>query len=424
MKPEKVRIKGSLFITLLIGIPTLFFLALVNLGTGSEVVSTENILPAEAMVPQPIQTRLEKPARTISGTFDRNSTFCQTMTHLRLPREDIQKIIDCCAPVYDLARIRAGNQYTVQVEDDGAVSGLRYAIDDERFLTVRREDQNFRAEVKQLKFIEKVDALCGSIATSLFHAIREVDESAALALMLADIFAWDIDFYTDIRKGDIFNMVFEKKYHQGEFVKYGRIRAAKIVSNNETHVGIWYEDPDGHGDYYDLEGNSLRKAFLKSPLKYSRISSGFSYRRYHPILKTYRPHLGVDYAAPSGTPVQAIGDGTVIFAAYGRQEGRMIKVRHNSTYTSYYLHLSRFAKGIKKGARVAQGQVIGYVGSTGLSTGPHLDFRIKKHKSFVNPMKIKSEPAAPVNPAYLHAFKETRDRMMNRLVAASHPTVS
>jgi len=424
MNSHKTGIKGSLFITLLIIIPTIFFLSLISIGTGRDVRSVEIDLPISTISQKPVQQALQKPARSIMGTFKNHTTFCATLANERIPREDIIEILHCSAPVYNLADVKAGNRYNITLDDSGSVHSFRYAIDEERFLSVRRRDEKFQAEIKHLKLDERVDALQGNITSSLFQSVQELDESALLALMLADIFEWDIDFYTDIRKGDIFNMVFEKNFFQGEFVKYGKILGAKFLCQNHPHIGIWFEDPEGNGDYYDPEGNSLRKAFLKSPLQYTRISSRFSHRRYHPILKTYRPHLGIDYAAPVGTPVQAIGDGTVIYAGYRGPEGRFIKVRHNSTYTSYYLHLSRFAKGIKKGCRVEQGQLIGYVGSTGLSTGPHLDFRVKKNNGFVNPLKIKSKPAAPVKPEYFGQFALIRDRVMEQLALSKHPTLS
>jgi murein DD-endopeptidase MepM/ murein hydrolase activator NlpD len=415
MNSRRWGLKGSLFITFLIIIPTLFFLSLISIGTGLDISSKEIDLPVETASQLPVQATIQKPTRTLTGTFKRNTTFCATLAAQDIPRGDIMEILSSSAPVYDLANVKAGNRYNIVLDDSGSIHSFRYAIDEEQILSIRRMDDTFQAEIKHLKLVEKVDALEGHITSSLFETVKELNESPLLALMMADIFAWDIDFYTDLQKGDIFNMVFEKKFFQGEFVKYGKILGAKFLCQDSPHIGIWFEDPEGNGDYYDPEGQSLRKAFLKSPLKYTRISSSFSYRRYHPILKTYRPHLGVDYAAPSGTPVQAIGDGTIIYAGYSGQEGRMVKIRHNSTYTSYYLHLSRFANGIKKGRRVQQGDLIGYVGSTGLSTGPHLDFRVKKNNSFVNPLKIKSDPAAPVKPEYFQQFAQVRDKVMQQL---------
>ena len=279
MNSHKTGIKSSLFITLLILVPTLFFLSLISIGTGTDVRSVEIDLPSTTISQKPVQQAIQRPARSITGTFKNHTTFCATLANEQVPREDIMEILHCSTPVYNLADVKAGNRYNLTLDDNGSVHSFRYAIDEERFLSVRRRDEKFQAEIKHLKLDERVDALHGNITSSLFRSVQELNESALLAMMLADIFAWDIDFYTDLRRGDIFNMVFEKNFFQGEFVKYGKILGAKFLCQNNPHIGIWFEDPEGNGDYYDPEGNSLRKAFLKSPLKYTRISSGFSHRR-------------------------------------------------------------------------------------------------------------------------------------------------
>ncbi|HIC90700.1 MAG TPA: M23 family metallopeptidase, partial [Syntrophaceae bacterium] len=208
-------------------------------------------------------------------------------------------------------------------------------------------------------------------------------------------------------------------YRDGRWIKNGRILAAEFVNVGSKYQAFYFEDGKGHGDYYDSEGRCLRKQFLKSPLRYKRISSYFSRRRFHPILKIYRPHLGIDYAAPVGTPVESIGDGKIEFIGWKGDYGRFIRVKHNRNYITTYGHLSRFAKGLKKGSRIKQGQVIGYVGSTGLATGPHLDFRMIRNGRFVNPLKIQPPPVAPIRKESMEAFNATVLNLAERLKAIS-----
>jgi murein DD-endopeptidase MepM/ murein hydrolase activator NlpD len=206
-------------------------------------------------------------------------------------------------------------------------------------------------------------------------------------------------------------VIFEEQYVDGEYIGLGRIIAAGFNHMGHEYYACFFEQ-DSAGDYYDDEGGSMRRTFLKAPLRYRRISSGFSYSRMHPILKYRRPHLGVDYAAPAGTPVHAVGDGVITFSAYTRQGGHTVKIRHNGTYTTAYCHLSGYGKGIRQGVHVKQGQVIGYVGSTGLSTGPHLDFRFYRNGKAIDPLKVKSPPAKPVDSAYAEIYRHYCDSLV------------
>jgi murein DD-endopeptidase MepM/ murein hydrolase activator NlpD len=261
----------------------------------------------------------------------------------------------------------------------------------------------------------------GAIKDSLYQSAVDENIDFELALALADIFAWDIDFFVDLRAGDHYSFLYGQRFREGKLVGNGRIVAAHFQNGSTRHRAYYYQAPGKRADYYDGQGNSLRKVFLKSPLRYSRISSGFSKRRLHPILKIYRSHPGVDYAAPTGTPVAAVGDGRVISRGWKNGYGRFIAIRHNSRYVTSYGHLYRYASEIKVGSNVKQGQVIGYVGASGLASGPHLDFRMKKDGRFVNPLKNRLPAARPVPPNYLSDFKKRVASLEEELAQTQSP---
>lgn len=251
----------------------------------------------------------------------------------------------------------------------------------------------------------------GEIKTNLYNSALSHHIDPQIILSLAEIFAWDIDFFTDLRPGDKYQVVYEKIFANGKFVRNGRILAARFINQGRVLEAYYFETSEGKGDYYDAKGNSLRKAFLKAPLRYKRISSYFSYHRLHPILGIVRPHLGIDYAAPIGTPVEAVADGKITYIGWNDGYGKFIKIQHNHIYASTYGHLSRFAKGLRRGSRVKQGQVIGYVGMTGLATGPHLDFRFLKNGRFINYLKFKSPAGRPLPKKYYALFRKQVARL-------------
>jgi murein DD-endopeptidase MepM/ murein hydrolase activator NlpD len=259
------------------------------------------------------------------------------------------------------------------------------------------------------------DTIASVITSSLWNAIVADKGDPALAAELADIYQWTIDFF-GIQKGDEFYAVYEKRYVEGNYIGLNAIEAALFKHNGKNYYAFYYQqDSTKKGEYFDETGQSLRREFLKAPLNYNRISSKFSNSRYHPVLKIYRPHHGVDYAAPAGTPVYSIGNGKVIGKGYENGGGNYVKIKHNSVYTTAYMHLKGFATGIKQGSSVSQGQLIGYVGSTGLSTGPHLDFRVYKNGSPIDPLSMQSPPAEPVSkemmPSYLEYITPVQDAL-------------
>lgn len=292
---------------------------------------------------------------------------------------------------------------------------LIYRRGNEEVLTVIKTPLGMVTSRNTKDYVKHVTSAWGTVNSTLYEAGLKKGVNMELILELADIFAWDVDFATDIRPNDTFKFIYEEYYRDGKLVRNGRILAAEFVNAGIKHEAFYFEDKEGHKDYYDTQGRCLRKHFLRSPLRYKRISSYFSRRRFHPILRIYRPHLGIDYAAPVGTPVESVGDGRIEFIGWKGDYGKFIRIRHNHNYVTTYGHLSRFARGLKRGQRVKQGQLIGYVGSTGLATGPHLDFRMIHNGIFVNHLKIKSPPAAPVKKRYLDAFNTAVLRLRDQL---------
>jgi murein DD-endopeptidase MepM/ murein hydrolase activator NlpD len=306
--------------------------------------------------------------------------------------------------VFDVRKIRAGNKYTILCSND-SVPEIRYFIyeDSPTSFVVFNLSDSLDVYPGQKEINRVVRTTSGIINTSLWNSMVEQNTDPYLAVELSDIYAWTIDFF-GIQKGDHYRVIYEELVVEGDTIGVGNVIAACFNHMGNDFYSFYYIQ-DSVGDYFDEDANSLRKTFLKAPLRYRRISSRFSHSRYHPVLKIRRPHRGVDYAAPSGTPVYSIGDGIVIEKGYERRGGgNYVKVKHNSVYTSVYMHLSGFGKGIKTGKKVKQGDLLGYVGQTGLATGPHLDFRIYKNGQPVDPLKIKSPPAKPVDSANHNAY--------------------
>lgn len=263
----------------------------------------------------------------------------------------------------------------------------------------------------------------GTIHTTLYRAVAAQGENLRIAADLARIFDWDIDFHTDLRQRDTFRLLIEEDYQRGKRPTYQRILAAELVNQGQTYQAVYYAPKGTRGGFYRPDGRAMQRMFLSSPIPYARISSHFSHTRLHPIRKVVCPHLGVDYAAPRGTPVRSVGDGVIEWAGAKGGSGNMIVIRHNTIYRTYYLHLDRFARGIRAGQQVAQGQTIAYVGSTGLSTGPHLDFRLSEHGKFLNPVTHKSFDAAPMSQEVLAVYRLYAQRLLARLEQpAASPT--
>lgn len=317
--------------------------------------------------------------------------------------------------VRSLYRLIPGRSVRAVTTSNGKLEQLSYLNADGKRLLVTRSEDGFQATEAAPDFDSRIFQSAGRVDYSLFAATDAAGLPEKIAIQLADIFSSDVDFNRDIRNGDRFVVVYEANYAEGEFVGVGRVLAAEFVNQGNTYRAIYFEDEQGRGGYYGPDGKNIRKAFLRSPLAFSRITSRFSGGRFHPVLKKWRAHRGIDYGAPTGTPVRATANGTVRIAGRKGGYGNLIELRHPNGYGTRYAHLSRFASGIRAGARVSQGQTIGYVGSTGLATGPHLHYEFLVNGAQRNPIKLALPPGPPITPELREAFDAAARPMLARL---------
>ncbi len=356
-------------------------------------IRKEVILPTEKRVP--------------SG-----ENFAAALQKFGLSAEEAANASAAAQRTFNLRQVRAGNTITVGRSVEGTLREIDYKIDADRMLKIVPEDRGFTAQIREIPSKMEIAAVVGRVDDSLFNAVEDTGESAELAMRIAQIFGYDLDFYTDPRKGDTFRIVLEKKkYANGQTAGYGKILAAEYENAGKKYQALLFHDPTGRPGYYSADGKSLQKAFLRSPLKFGApVTSHFSRARFHPILKTYRPHMGTDYGAPVGTPVQTIGSGRVVFAGRKGGEGNMVQVAHSNGYETMYLHLSRMF--VRTGEHIEMGKTIGLVGSTGLSTGPHLDFRILQKGQYKNFEKLGLPPSDPVSKKNLPEFASLREKWL------------
>ncbi|MCJ7704130.1 MAG: M23 family metallopeptidase, partial [Desulfobacterales bacterium] len=349
-------------------------------------------IPSRVDVPSPVPapitgsepktpSSLDPPHQVIQGEVKEGSSFSKSLTEKKIPVRWSDLIIAKLKPYVNFKKIRRGT-YQFIMDSKGDLVKFIYEAGPTEVYEIEKESEGYAVQKKEIPLQGVLKKVVGEIRSSLFEAMDAAGEGDPLTTSFAEILASEIDFYKDVREGDRFKVVVEKMYKGDEFIRYGTIHAVEYQRGEKVIRGIRYQE-----DYYDEKGNSLRKAFLKVPLRFSRISSKFSRARNHPILGGVRPHYGVDYAAPSGTPIWAVADGTVVSCGWNTGFGRQVILRHGNGYVSCYGHLSGYGPGIRKGTRVKQKQVIGYVGSTGISTGPHLDYRLVKDGRFRNPLK-------------------------------------
>ena len=347
--------------------------------------------------------------RCVEGKVRNGQFFSTLMMDLGMGAQAAYDLTQACGKTFDVKSLRVGNAYKAYY--DGSPGTLQYVIyDRDRTSQVVFSCQPpYEVSVHEKPVTTEQRYADVTINTSLWVDMREAGVSPELIVSLSDIYAWTVDFF-GLQKGDRFRVLYEERLCDGDVVAVDTVRYAIFTRGSQDFPCVMYNQGDGGNIYWNEKGESMRKAFLKAPLKFSRISSGFSYARKHPVTRKVRPHTGVDYAAPKGTPVMTIGDGTVTSIKYEGAGGKTIRIRHNSVYSTAYLHLSGYAKGLKVGQRVRQGQVIGYVGSTGRSTGPHLDFRVWKNGTPINPLKMQSPPAEPIKPSGKDAFAAAHEK--------------
>jgi murein DD-endopeptidase MepM/ murein hydrolase activator NlpD len=369
---------------------------------------------------------LPRETETIEALVPRHATLDSLLRTSRLQEQLVAQVVSAARGVFDPRQIRAGRPYRLVRSLDGLLREFEYQIDADRFLRIvnldRARPDALEAQVlayeKQTE-IAAIDARIDRDASSLIGAMDRAGETIALALELADIFSGQVDFNTDLQPGDSFKVLFEKSTYEGQFSNYGAVLGAAItVDGRRLQAFRWTDPVTGKSAYYDEQGRSLKRFFLKSPLKFEpRVTSRFSRRRFHPVDKVYKAHLGVDYGAPAGSAVVAVAAGVVVSAGYAGAGGNQVRLRHAGAFETYYLHLSSYGPGIRAGARVAQGQLVGRVGSTGSATGPHLDYRLKRNGVFVNPVSMHSRqaPGEPIPRVQLAAFESSRDGVMTRL---------
>jgi murein DD-endopeptidase MepM/ murein hydrolase activator NlpD len=325
------------------------------------------------------------------------------------------KITESLNEHLDMKTCMPGDSVIVVKDQKGTFMKLEYVKGPLLRFVVSRKDTQYTAERIEVPPSLAFYTIKGTVESSLYESLVDLGESPELVFDYADIFAWVIDFLTEVQNGDTFEIIVEKQFLKDRHIGDGRIIAATYKGEIGNYFAFFYIDPDGREDYYDEEGNSLRKQLLKTPLSYRRISSYFSLKRMHPILKIRRPHYGVDFAAPIGTPVCTVGDGHVAFAGWKGGYGKLVVITHPNSFKTYYGHLSKIKKGIVAGAKVVQGEVIGNVGSTGLSTGPHLHFGIKKYGKWVDPLKIDLPPADPINEEFRDLYMVEMEKLKNAL---------
>ncbi len=365
--------------------------------------------PSEFITPATQEPQLQ----TIEGKVRERSSLFKSLSEREIPLRWIDLIVSKLKPYVNFKKIKGGT-YRFITDVKGELVKFIYEASPTEIYEIEKDAQGYIAQRKEVVLETRLAKVVGEIRSSLFEAMDAAGEQDLLTIAFAETLAWEIDFYKDVREGDQFRVVVEKIYKGDQFIRYGALHAVEYRGGERVIRGIRYKE-----GYYNEKGISLKKAFLKAPLRFNRISSKFSMARKHPILGGVRPHYGVDYAAPPGTPIWAVADGTVTSCGWNSGFGNQVILRHMNGYMTCYGHLSRFGAGIRKGTRVRQQQIIGYVGSTGLSTGPHLDYRLAKDGQFRNPLRETFPTGLPIEKGEMGAFGQRRDEMLTWLEGES-----
>lgn len=375
---------------------------------------TKEILPEKAI----------EPGRWLEHTIASGDSLSKVFKGFGLSPTLLHQLVNSSKTAKQLARIKPGQILKVHLDDEDRFTELMLVTSRTRTLNIVRDDEGFSADWTERDVELRENQVFGTIESSLFADAQQAGLSDRLIMELAAIFGWDIDFALEIRAGDRFSVVFSERWLDGEKLGDGPILAAEFVNRGNVYRAVRFEDDKGHASYYSPDGKSMRKAFLRAPVDFRRISSKFRKERYHPVLGKKRPHKGVDYAAATGTPVRAAGDGKVIFRGRKGGYGNTVILQHANKYTTLYAHLSRYNKNARRGQRVKQGQTIGYVGQTGLATGPHLHYEFRVSGVHRNPLTVKLPTAAPLAKKYRTAFSKQSRPLLARLDALSETLVA
>ena len=408
------KVTTSLIVVFIVGIVTLqwklYSLHALTANLDTVLKGRNALLPVSEVV--------KDKTRKITYTIKKNDTISDILQSFNFSHDVIHTFIEQSKKVYPLSKIRKDRSLLLTVFDE-ELTELTYYIDKYNLLNLTKHENTITGNIQKIPYEINQKVFDGTIHTNLFDAAQDAGLNAEVIQDLVDLFQYDIDFKTSLRKNDRFTLLVETLNLKGKESGFGKILAAKFTNSGKDFVAYYFKDPNGHEDYYGPDGVTLRKQFLKSPVRYTRITSAFNVRRFHPILKIRRPHLGIDYGGPTGTPIKAIGNGIVTYVGWKGGSGKFIKIRHSDKYDSSYSHLSRYPAGLHVGSHVQQGQVIGYMGQTGLATGPHLHFAFYVYDQYVNFNSLSFRSAEPVKKEFLSLFIQQRDKLALQLAEVS-----
>ena len=401
--------------TVLIAVPCFSVVAAFGIAPDTlvDTVPVFNVVD-EVRLPELTPVEDINPIFTRGERIQRGDTVASLLARLKVEDDEALRRLRGDKQAKALHQLIPGKTVHAATTADGRLASLRY-LNGSNVFAVDRDAAGYSIKEEPAQLELRILMSSAQIRNSLFGATDAAGLSDAVAMQIADIFSSDIDFHRDLRKGDRFSVVYEVFYYQGEPVKTGRVISAEFTNQGKTYQAVYFQYAEGAGGYYTLDGKNLRKQFLRSPLELSRITSGYSSSRFHPVLQTWRAHKGIDYGAPTGTRVKATGDGVFESASRHSAYGNLIVLRHQSKFTTWYAHLSGFAKGLRKGQRVAQGDVIGYVGATGLATGPHLHYEFRINDLHQNPLRVAMPAAPPITPEQRPAFQRNAKPHVQRL---------
>ncbi len=408
---KKLRWFVALSALPLLGVVTAFGLVPQDdLGFASADITIENITLPSATPSTDTSTSYWRSERVLRG-----DSATKLLGRMNINDSAASDYLRKSADAASFRKLRAGTEIVAEATDDGSLVALRYLNREGVQNLVKKQNGVFTTTSMQAELEKRVFVRSGEIRSSLFAAADAAEMPDAIAYKLNEIFSGDIDFHHDLRKGDKFTAIYEMTFSNGTALSTGKVLAAEFINRGKVYQAIYFEKDAEHGDYYTPEGKSVQKAFLRSPLEFSRISSGFSRSRLHPVLKKWRSHKGTDFAAPTGTRVKATADGVVSFVGRKGGYGKVVMINHQGRYSTVYGHMSRFAKGLKKGQRVTQGQIIGRVGMTGLASGPHLHYEFKVYGKHRNPMRVELPDAKPIDEADRAAFEKVAEKTVSNL---------